>query len=86
MTALWGTLVNVATVLMGSAVGLLVNKGIPERINRALMVVAEMTCVGSLLIIALALNLLKVTTIKVANFLPSIFLPLLLCPLYTWIL
>lgn len=42
-------------------------------------VVAEMTCAGSVLIIALALNLLKVTKIKIMDFLPAIFLPMLLC-------
>jgi len=42
-------------------------------------VVAEMTCVGSLLIIAIGLNMLKVTNIKVMNLLPAIFLPILLC-------
>lgn len=41
-------------------------------------IVAEMTCVGSLLIIAIGLNLLNLTKIKVANFLPAIFLPILL--------
>lgn len=45
-------------------------------------VVAEMTCVGSLLIIGLALNLLNIAKIKVANFLPAILLPCLLCPLF----
>ncbi len=45
-------------------------------------VIAEMTCVGSLLILALSLNLLKITKIKVANLLPAIFLPIALCPLY----
>ena len=42
-------------------------------------VIAEMTCVGSLLIVALALNLLKVTKIKVMNLVPAIFLPIVLC-------
>lgn len=37
------------------------------------------TCVGSVLIIAIALNTMKVTKIKVANLLPSAFMPLLLC-------
>lgn len=41
-------------------------------------VVAEMTCVGSLLIIGIGLNLLKVTKLKLANYLPAIFLPILL--------
>ena len=45
-------------------------------------VIAEMTCVGSLLILALALNLLKITKIKVANLLPAVLLPIALCPLY----
>ena len=44
-------------------------------------VVAEMTCVGSLLIIALSLNMLRITKIKVMNIVPAIFLPILLCPL-----
>lgn len=42
-------------------------------------VIAEMTCVGSLLIVALALNMLNVTRIKVMNLVPAIFLPMLLC-------
>ena len=41
--------------------------------------VAEMTCVGSLLIVAIGLNMLKLTSIKVMNFVPAIFLPVLLC-------
>lgn len=44
-------------------------------------VVCEMTCVGSLLIIALGLNMLGVTKLKVMNYLPAIFLPIILCPL-----
>ena len=39
----------------------------------------EMTCVGSLLIIAIALNMLKITNIKVMNCLPSVFLPVIIC-------
>lgn len=42
-------------------------------------VVAEMTCVGSLLIVALGLNMLNATKIKVMNLVPAIFLPILLC-------
>ncbi|QAT42549.1 DUF554 domain-containing protein [Aminipila luticellarii] len=42
-------------------------------------VIAEMTCAGSLLILALGLNILGVTRLKVMNFLPAIFLPILLC-------
>jgi len=42
-------------------------------------VVAEMTCVGGLLIIALALNMLVVTKLKTANYLPAVFIPIILC-------
>ena len=41
--------------------------------------VAEMSCVGALLIIALSLNMLGITKLKVANLMPAVFLPLLLC-------
>ncbi len=41
--------------------------------------VAEMTCVGSLLIIAIGLNMLKLTKIKVMDYILAIFLPILLC-------
>ena len=43
-------------------------------------VVAEMTCVGSLLIIALGLNMMGVTKLKVINQLPAVFLPSVLLP------
>lgn len=42
-------------------------------------VVAEMTCVGSLLITALSLNMLGLTKIRVMNLVPAIFFPILLC-------
>ena len=42
-------------------------------------VIGEMACVGSLLIIALGLNMLNLTKIKVMNLVPAIFLPILLC-------
>ena len=41
--------------------------------------IAEMNCAGSVLIIALGLNLIGVTKIKVANYLPVIFIPPILC-------
>ena len=43
------------------------------------VIIAEITCVGSLLIIALSLNMLKITEIKVANYIPAIFIPIILC-------
>jgi uncharacterized protein len=42
------------------------------------IVIAEMTCVGSLLIIALALNMMKVSRFKVMNYVPAIFLPIII--------
>ena len=39
----------------------------------------EMTCAGSVLIIALGFNLIGVTKIKVANYLPVILIPPILC-------
>ena len=41
--------------------------------------IGEMTCVGSLLIVAIALNMLGLTKIKVVNFIPACFLPLAFC-------
>lgn len=42
-------------------------------------VIAEMTCTGSILIIALGLNMLGLTKLKVMNYIPAVFLPILLC-------
>lgn len=42
-------------------------------------VVAEMTCAGSVIIIALGLNMLGLTKLKVMNYIPAIFLPILFC-------
>ena len=39
----------------------------------------EISCVGSLVIIAIGLNMLGVTKIRTANLIPAIFLPILLC-------
>jgi uncharacterized membrane protein YqgA involved in biofilm formation len=47
-------------------------------------VINEMTCAGSVLIIALGLNLVKATDLKVMNYLPAIFLPIAFCPLMDW--
>ena len=42
-------------------------------------VIAEMTCAGSVLIFALALNMLGITKIKLMNLLPAMFIPIILC-------
>ena len=46
------------------------------------VIISEMTCVGSLLIIALAFNMLNITKLKVMNFVPAIFMPI---PIY-WLI
>jgi uncharacterized membrane protein YqgA involved in biofilm formation len=38
--------------------------------------IQQMTSVGGLLIMAIGLNMLKITTIRVGNLIPAIFLPL----------
>lgn len=42
-------------------------------------IIAEMTCVGSVIIIGIALNLLGITKLKVMNYVPAIFIPIILC-------
>ena len=42
-------------------------------------VVNEMCCVGSVILIGLALNMLGVTKLKVMNYVPAIFVPIVLC-------
>lgn len=42
----------------------------------------EMTCVGSVIIIGLALNMLGITKLKVMNYVPAIFIPILLCQIF----
>ena len=42
-------------------------------------IITQMTVIGSILIVALGLNMLGITKIKVMNCLPAIFLPLILC-------
>lgn len=42
------------------------------------MIIGEMSAVGSVLIVALSLNMLKLTDIKVMNMIPAIFLPIIL--------
>ena len=43
------------------------------------VVIAEMTCIGSVLIIGIGLNMLGITKLKMMNYVPAIFLPILLC-------
>jgi uncharacterized membrane protein YqgA involved in biofilm formation len=48
-------------------------------------VIMTMSITGSLLIVALALNVLGVCKIKVMNYVPAVFLPILLIPLWNMI-
>lgn len=41
--------------------------------------IAEMTCVGSVLIIGLALNMLDITKLKIMNYVPAVFVPIIIC-------
>lgn len=42
-------------------------------------VINEMTCVGSVIIIGLAFNMLGMTKLKVMNYVPAVFVPIILC-------
>lgn len=63
-----------------SAVTLFLYQGVITVLAQALApvltdgVIAEMTCVGSLLIIGMGLNMLGVTKIKIMNYVPAIFI------------
>jgi len=45
-------------------------------------VIAEMNCVGNVIIIGLAMNMLGISKFKVMNFVPAVFFPILLCGLF----
>lgn len=47
--------------------------------------IAEMTCVGSLMILALGLNLIGVAKIKVANYFPALILAPAISALFAWL-
>ncbi len=74
--------------VMGSALAILVYQGSLTLLASLVApilsqsAINEMTCVGSLLIISIGLNLMGITKIKVMNFLPAIFLPILLCLIF----
>ena len=72
-----GVFLSAAAVLVYQGVITLCAQWVQPFLND--YVVAEMTCVGSLLIIALALNMLGITKLKTANYLPAVFIPIILC-------
>ena len=72
-----GVLLAAAPVLLYQGAITLLAQSLAPALSGA--VVAEMTCVGSLLIVAIGANMLKITNIRVMNFIPAIFLPIGLC-------
>lgn len=73
----WGVMLGGVSVFAVQGSIVLLSQFVSPYLND--YTVAEMTCVGSVLIVGLALNLLNVTKIKLMNFIPSIFVPILLC-------
>lgn len=65
-----GVLLSAAVVLLFQGALVLLAQVLKPVLSTA--AIAEMTCVGSLLIIALGFNLLSITRIKVADYLPAI--------------
>lgn len=73
----WGVMLGGVSVFVVQGSIVLLSQFVAPYLND--YTVAEMTCVGSVLIVGLALNLLGVTKIKLMNFIPSIFIPVILC-------
>ena len=61
--------------------GLVLLAGLLQNVLTDAALIAELTCAGSVMIIALGLNLLGITKLKVANFLPA----LLMVPLFYYL-
>lgn len=51
-----------------------------------MITVNTMNCVGYIIIIGLAFNMIGITKLKVMNYVPAIFMPILLCPLADFIM
>ena len=77
----FGVLLSAATVFVYQG-ALVLLAGVLQSVLTNEFIIAEMTCVGSLLIIALGLNMLGITKIKVMNYLPAIFFPILFCQFF----
>ena len=77
-------------VLMSSVFVLVFQGGIALVANLAgqglsAAVIDAMSCVGSVLIVGLGLNVMGITKLKIMNYLPAVFLPIALVPLWDWI-
>lgn len=75
-----GVIFSAITIFVYQGIMVLLSSVISPILTEA--IIAEITCVGSLLIVGIGLNLTGATKLKIANFLPAIFLPIGLCPLY----
>ena len=82
-SVVFGATLGIGTIF--SAISVFLYQGIIELIAIFVgdflptVVTAQMSATGSVLIMALGLNMVGATKIKVANMLPAIFLPLILC-------
>lgn len=72
-----GVLFSAALVLLYQGTITLLAEWVAPVLNTA--TVTEMTAVGSLLIIGLALNMLGITKLKIMNYVPAVFVPIILC-------
>ena len=70
-------------VLQGTVVLL---SGLLEKPLMASGAIGELNCVGSLLILALGLNLIKLTKIKVANYLPALLFAPFVTYFFNWLI
>ena len=77
----FGVLLSAVTVFVYQG-ALVLLAGVLQSVLTNEFIIAEMTCVGSLLIIALGLNMLGITKTKVMNYLPAIFFPILFCQFF----
>lgn len=77
-----GVLCSAAFVLVFQGGLVLLSQVIAPVLTEA--AIAEITCAGSLMILALGLNLLGITKIKVANLLPAMLVAPLALALYDW--
>lgn len=78
-----GVLCSAAFVFLFQGALVMLSQWIAPLLTEA--AIAEITCVGSLMILALGLNLLEVTKIKVANILPAMLAAPFALALYDWV-
>jgi uncharacterized protein len=72
-----GTLLNVATVLLGMTLGLLAGRRLPARLGEGLT--TGLGLFVAVILLGVALRLLDLKAVRVANFLPAlVFAPLFL--------